>query len=207
MNFLRHDPPRKGELKRLQGFIAREVNRIASRVVAAKVKNVIATSGTAAALAAAASHLRKNGSRQRHGGLAQEMTRIAKRLARLPVSERRQIEGIGPRRAEIIVAGAMVYHELLDRCHLKGFRYSPLGLRDGLLAQMAAEHDRSTRSGKQIESERWESITRAVDSLSRGYETCARCARIRDVPVLGAAFGARASAGIPRVAFGGGDAL
>jgi exopolyphosphatase/guanosine-5'-triphosphate,3'-diphosphate pyrophosphatase len=56
----------------------------------------------------------------------------------------------------------MVYHELLDRCHLKGFRYSPLGLRDGLLAQMAAEYDRSTRSGKQIESERWESITKAV---------------------------------------------
>ena len=90
------------------------------------------------------------------------MTRLAKRLARLPVEERRKIEGIGLRRAEIVVAGAMVYQELLDRCHLKGFRYSPLGLRDGLLAQMAAEHDRSTRSGRQIESERWESITRAV---------------------------------------------
>ncbi len=161
--FLAHDPPRKGELKRLQGFVAREVNRVASRVVAAKVRNVIATSGTAAALAAAASHLRKNGSRQRTAVSRSEMTRLAKRLARLPVEERRQIEGIGPRRAEIVVAGAIVYHELLDRCHLKGFRYSPLGLRDGLLAQMAAEHDHSTRSGKQIESERWESITRAVE--------------------------------------------
>jgi exopolyphosphatase / guanosine-5'-triphosphate,3'-diphosphate pyrophosphatase len=160
--FLRHDPPRKGELKRLQGFVAREVNRVAARVVAAKVKNVIATSGTAAALAAAASHLRKNGSRQRMVVSRGEMTRLAQRLARLPVDERRKIEGIGPRRAEIVVAGAMVYHELLDRCHLKGFRYSPLGLRDGLLSQMAAEHDRSTRSGRQIESERWESIKRAV---------------------------------------------
>lgn len=160
--FLRHDPPRKGELKRLQGFVAREVNRVAARVVAAKVKNVIATSGTAAALAAAASHLRKNGSRQRTVVSRAEMTRLAQRLARLPVDERRKIEGIGPRRAEIVIAGAAVYHELLDRCHLKGFRYSPLGLRDGLLAQMAAEYDRSTRSGKQIESERWESITKAV---------------------------------------------
>src|SRR6266705_4802767 len=91
------------------------------------------------------------------------MTRIAKRLARLPVAERRKIEGIGPRRAEIIVAGATVYHELLERLDLKGFRYSPLGLRDGVLAQMAADYDRSTRSGKQIESERWESILKAVD--------------------------------------------
>jgi len=160
--FLRHDPPRKGELKRLQGFVAREVNRVSARIVAARVKNVIATSGTAAALAAAASHLRKNGSRQRTMVFGVEMARITKRLARLSLDQRRQIEGIGLRRAEIIVAGAVVYHELFDRCRLKTFRYSPLGLRDGLLAQMAAEHDRSTRSGKQIESERWQSITRAV---------------------------------------------
>lgn len=160
--FLSHDPPRKGELKRMQGFITREVNRIAARVVAAKVNAVIATSGTAAALAAAASHLRKNGARQGNAVSRAEMARIAKRLARLPIDHRSQIEGIGPRRAEIIVAGAFVYHELLERCHLKGFRYSSLGLRDGLLAQMAAEHDRSTRSGRQIESERWESITCAV---------------------------------------------
>jgi len=159
--FLRHDPPRKGELKRLQGFVAREVNRIAARIVAAKVKNVIATSGTAAALAAVSSHLRKEPP-QRSAVSAADMTRIAKRLSRLPVAQRRQIEGIGLRRAEIIVAGAAVYHELLDRCHLKGFRYSPLGLRDGLLAQMAAEYGGSTRSGKQLESERWESITNAI---------------------------------------------
>jgi exopolyphosphatase/guanosine-5'-triphosphate,3'-diphosphate pyrophosphatase len=51
----------------------------------------------------------------------------------------------------------------LDRLHLNSFRYSPLGLRDGILAQMAADYDRSTRSGRQVESERWESIMKAVD--------------------------------------------
>ncbi len=160
--FLRHDPARKGELKRLRGFVAREVGRIGARIAAARVKNVIATSGTAAALAAVATRLRRGGSRRPVVSRA-EMTRIAKRLARLPVAERRKIEGIGPRRAEIIVAGAMVYHELLDLLHLKAFRYSPLGLRDGTLAQMAADYDRSTLSGRQIESERWESIMKAVD--------------------------------------------
>src|SRR5580700_5785197 len=160
--FLRHDPARKGELKRLRGFIARELNRASGRFSAARITNVVATSGTAAALATVAAHLRRRDQRQRLVVSRAEMTRISKRLARIPVAERRKIEGIGLRRAEIIVAGAMVYHELLDHFHLKGFRYSPLGLRDGLLAQMAAEHDRSTRSGRQIESERWESITRAV---------------------------------------------
>src|SRR5205807_4882937 len=91
------------------------------------------------------------------------MKRIAKLISRLPLEERKKINGIGPRRAEIIVAGAIVYHELVERCQLRSFRYSPLGLRDGVLAQMAADYDRSTRSGKQIESERWESILKAVD--------------------------------------------
>src|SRR5579859_5553353 len=161
--FLRHDPVRKGELKRLRGFVAREVDRIATRIAAARIKNVIATSGTAAALAAVATHLRRGTGRQRAIVSQAEMTRIAKRLSRIPVAERRKIEGIGPRRAEIIVAGALVYNELMERCHLRMFRYSPLGLRDGILAQMAADYDRSTRSGKQIESERWESIMKAVD--------------------------------------------
>jgi exopolyphosphatase/guanosine-5'-triphosphate,3'-diphosphate pyrophosphatase len=161
--FLPHDPPRKGELKRLRGFVAREVNRVTDRIPSAKIKGVIATSGTAAALAAVAMHLRRGKTRRRPIVTRAEMTRIAKRLARLPVAERRKIEGIGPRRAEIIVAGATVYHELLDRLHLSGFRYSPLGLRDGVLAQMAADYDRSTRSGRQIESERWESILNAIE--------------------------------------------
>ena len=161
--FLRHDPSRKGELKRLGGFVAREVNRIANRIGSARVKNVIATSGTAAALATAAAHLSRRKTRNRHLVTRVEMARLTKRLARLPVAERREIQGIGPRRAEIIVAGATVYRELLDRLHLTGFRYSPLGLRDGILAQMAADYDRSTRSGRQIESERWESILNAVD--------------------------------------------
>jgi len=161
--FLPHDPPRKGELKRLRGFIAREINRVAVRIAGARIQNVIATSGTAAALAAVAIHMRRGGSRERPLVTKAEMARTAKRLARLPLEERRNIEGIGPRRAEIIVAGAIVYHELLDRFHLQCFRYSPLGLRDGILAQMAADYDRTTRSGRQIESERWESILKAVD--------------------------------------------
>jgi len=161
--FLRHDPVRKGELKRLRGFVTREVNRIVNRIGTGRVRNVIATSGTAAALAAVASHLRHGSNRERMMVSRTEMSLIANRLSRLPVTERRKIEGIGPRRAEIVVAGAIVYHELLDRLRLKGFRYSPLGLRDGILAQMAADYDRSTRSGKQIESERWESILKAVD--------------------------------------------
>src|SRR6267142_6975746 len=55
--FLAHDPPRKGELERMRGFVGREMGRIQDRIRSARVRAVIATSGTAAALAAVSSHL------------------------------------------------------------------------------------------------------------------------------------------------------
>jgi exopolyphosphatase/guanosine-5'-triphosphate,3'-diphosphate pyrophosphatase len=135
-DFLTHDPPRKGELQ----------------------------PGTAAALAGVSAHLaRQRKLRPGPKVTRDHMHRIVKLLTRLPLDQRAKVPGIGPRRAEIICAGAVVYGELLDRCHLAGFRYSPLGLRDGILAQMAAEYDHRTRSGRAIESERWESIKRAVE--------------------------------------------
>jgi len=158
--FLQHDPPRKSELKRLRGFVAREIGRISARIQRAHPGIVLATSGTADSLAAVCRGLYK----VKGAGVSRtQMRGIAKMLTRLPLDERRKLSGVGPRRAEIIPAGAVVYSEILDKCQLRGFRYSPLGLRDGLLAQMAAEYDRSTRSGQQIESERADSIRAAVE--------------------------------------------
>jgi exopolyphosphatase / guanosine-5'-triphosphate,3'-diphosphate pyrophosphatase len=160
--FLRHDPPRKSELKRLSEFVAREMTRIQDRIKSARVGAVIATSGTAAALAGVAG--RVAGKRRPTSYAPREtIRRIAKQLSRQSLEQRKKVPGIGPRRAEIICAGAVVFAELLERCHLPGYRYSALGLRDGILAQMAADYDRSTRSGRAIESERWESIKRAVE--------------------------------------------
>jgi exopolyphosphatase/guanosine-5'-triphosphate,3'-diphosphate pyrophosphatase len=162
--FLVHDPPRKGELKQMQGFIARELARASKKILASRVKVGIATSGTAAALAEGGSQLiGRSGGRSPQVVSKADMRKVARRLSRMPLEERIRVKGIGPRRAEIIVAGAAVYQAVMDRCGLRTFRYSPLGLRDGLLAQMAADYDRSTRSGRQIESERWDSLKNAVE--------------------------------------------
>jgi exopolyphosphatase/guanosine-5'-triphosphate,3'-diphosphate pyrophosphatase len=157
--FLHHDPPRKSELESLRGFITRELRRVAMRIIKQRIVTVIATSGTAASLAAVCQVLSKN---EASSVTRAQMRRIAKRIARSNIDQRRRMNGIGPRRAEIIVAGAIVYSELLEQCRLRGFRYSPLGLRDGLLAQMAAEHDRGARPSKQIESERRDSLQAAL---------------------------------------------
>jgi exopolyphosphatase/guanosine-5'-triphosphate,3'-diphosphate pyrophosphatase len=162
-DFLHHDPPRKSEMRQLRGLIAREVGRVKPRIIHAKPKVVIATSGTAEALATVSHTLYRTKSQRAMTVTHLQMRKTAKMLTRLNVEDRRKIHGIGLRRAEIIVAGAAVFSELLDRCKLGGFRFSPLGLRDGLLAQMAADYDHATRSGRQVESERQDSILAAVE--------------------------------------------
>jgi exopolyphosphatase / guanosine-5'-triphosphate,3'-diphosphate pyrophosphatase len=161
-DFLLHDPPRKSELAQLRGLISREADRVADRIAGPRPKVVIATSGTAEALATACHSMYRTKSQRAMTVTHVQVRNIAKMLARLTVEQRRKIPGIGVRRAEIIIAGAAVYSELLDRYGLGGFRFSPLGLRDGLLAQMAADYDHATRSGKQVEYERRDSLLASV---------------------------------------------
>src|SRR5689334_411091 len=83
--FFRHDPPRKPELQRLGAFTAREIGRIAPRIARARPKLVIATSGTAAALADACHALYKTRGARSTYVSRDQLSRIAKMLARLPV--------------------------------------------------------------------------------------------------------------------------
>jgi exopolyphosphatase/guanosine-5'-triphosphate,3'-diphosphate pyrophosphatase len=161
--FLHHDPPKKKELERLREFIAEEVGRVEKRIAADHVQITIATSGTAAALAGL---WRSRASNNPNTVPRPAVQDLARELGRETLPERLALPGIGPRRAEIIIAGANVFAELLARLRLPSFRYSPLGLRDGLLAQMVADYDRETRFRHQIESQRQNALVDAGKHFS-----------------------------------------
>ncbi|HMH13784.1 MAG TPA: Ppx/GppA phosphatase family protein [Edaphobacter sp.] len=168
--FLQTDPPQKEDVARLKQFIDRELRKAERKLGIPRVGLVIATSGTAAALAEASGHVRKSrvGKKSlakkrldRVGALtadSPDVRRLADRLVKMNNEDRAAVPGIGPRRSEIIVGGALVYANLMERLGLKGFRYSPLGLRDGMLAQMLAEVDLRTSVHQKIESERWAGV-------------------------------------------------
>ncbi len=154
--FLHHDPPKKRELERLREFINEEVARIKPRLTTPRPETVIATSGTAAALASVAAARQRGSKRKLAVVSSATVHKLARELQKYSLQQRVGIPGIGPRRAEIITAGAAVFAELMN--HLPGFRYSPLGLRDGLLAQMAADYGEGGPVRKRIESERWNAL-------------------------------------------------
>lgn len=158
------DPPAAESIDRMRQLIRRELRRGTKRFTGLSRVDVIATSGTAAALAEAGMALimkARTGKGRIHGGrvaTTPEVHRLANRLQKMSNAQRGQMPGIGPRRAEIIVAGAIVYAELLEHLGLPGFRYSDLGLRDGMIAQMLAEQNTHTSVHHQLEEDRWESI-------------------------------------------------
>lgn len=165
--FLAVDPAPPEELARMRRLIARELRRAHRRVKPGKVQLVIGTSGTAAALAEACAAIAaksgKSSKAQRRlasGGIAPTVVvrKLAAKISRMTLPEREAVAGIGPRRAEIIIAGAQVFAELLESFNLPGFRYSSLGLRDGILAQMLAAQDNRAAAHRQFEIERWESV-------------------------------------------------
>jgi exopolyphosphatase/guanosine-5'-triphosphate,3'-diphosphate pyrophosphatase len=174
--FLQTDPPPAEGLAQMRQLIARELKRAQRRLQPLNVPLVIATSGTAAALAEACTAAGKAAGKTRQTKTRQtpvprklsagmdgvaptaEVRKLAARIAKMALPEREAVPGIGPRRAEIIVAGAQVYAELLEVFSLPGFRYSALGLRDGILAQMLAEQDARAAVHTEFEHERWESV-------------------------------------------------
>jgi exopolyphosphatase/guanosine-5'-triphosphate,3'-diphosphate pyrophosphatase len=157
--FLRHDPPTAEEIAHMRQFLQRELRRAERKLVGHGVQMVFATSGTAAALSDA---IRASGKGKRRAGAERTKTelvrKLTEKLTRISNVQRAMVPGIGPRRSEIIVAGAHVYTALLERLHLSGFRYSPVGLRDGILALMHAETEQRTSAHHRFEEERWASV-------------------------------------------------
>lgn len=161
--FLLHDPPKKTELEQMRSLIDREISRIQKRILAARVQMTIATSGTSAALSGLyAAKMRGYDETKPHTVPHAAVSKLLKDLSRRNLAERQALPGIGPRRAEIIIAGAMVFAELMDLCRLRSFRYLPLGLRDGLLAQIMADYSASSLMRERVESERHDALVAAA---------------------------------------------
>ena len=176
--FLSADPAPADGLARMKQLISRELRRAHRKIEPGRAPQVIATSGTAAALSdawmagaiegkglsgkGAAKSGGQRGGKSKSAAMgmvpAAAVRKLANKLSKMSLPEREAVSGIGPRRAEIIVAGTQVYAELLESFGLAGFRYSPLGLRDGILAQMLAGQDARAKAHREFEHERWESV-------------------------------------------------
>jgi exopolyphosphatase / guanosine-5'-triphosphate,3'-diphosphate pyrophosphatase len=108
--FLEHDPPEEDEVKALFDDAGRIVRSEVPDELREETEHGIAVAGTATSLAAIDQELDPYDPERVHGyrlGLA-SCDEILRRLASLPLAERRELPGLHPDRAPTIVAGAAI---------------------------------------------------------------------------------------------------
>src|SRR5579884_370932 len=138
--FLKTDPPDAEELHRLQSYIDEKFLSFHKLHGSEKFDRTIATSATAAAIVCAANAVprTKREEADRLRATINQVRDLYATVASSSLAARRRIAGIGPRRAEIIVAGTAVFLRVLETFGLRSLFYCAAGVRDGIIADLAA---------------------------------------------------------------------
>src|SRR4051812_1477746 len=138
--FVRSDPLREKHWKQMKDEIDRTI-RGAFRQEAHRAEIMIGSGGTFTALA----HMSKWQREGRHGSVQgyvltpAEIIHLLDRLREAPLETRRQMPGLSPDRADIILAGTSVISRLVRRLGTQQILVNERGLRDGILLHMISE--------------------------------------------------------------------
>jgi exopolyphosphatase / guanosine-5'-triphosphate,3'-diphosphate pyrophosphatase len=163
--FLEDDPPTARQLHQMQEFIREKLDEPVKRLGHPAWDRAIATSATASAVASAVTRVgrsrREEVDRQRVP--ASQVRTLYRKLAELNLAGRRKVTGIGPRRAEIIVPGVAVLSIFLEEFQLLSVYYSRAGVRDGIIADLAARNVGAELSRLSRDQRR------EVESMARRY--------------------------------------
>ena len=138
--FLRSDPPTDLELHQMNEYIEEKLSAPVSKIGRGRFDRVIATSASAAAIVCAVNRVpraRRDDADRLRASTAQ-IRRLYRQLSAENLAGRRRILGIGPRRAEIIVAGVAVFLKVLEKFQQPALSYSAAGVRDGIIADLAS---------------------------------------------------------------------
>lgn len=138
--FLRHDPPSPVELHRMEQFIDDKFEPARQSIRSRKFDRMIATSATAAAIVSTIHRVPKSEreTAERLKASRSQIRKLYKELISRSVEERRKLPGIGPRRAEIIIAGVATFLRVMEALETDSLYYSIAGVRDGIVADLAA---------------------------------------------------------------------
>ena len=145
--FIRSDPPAPNELDALRSAINSSLERSASELREQSWDHTTATSGTALAISAALNRAAIVNLR--------ELKHLNERLAALTLAERRNVAGLSPQRADIIIAGGMVLEEIMKTLGIESLSFCVWSLREGVIIDRLREWERSSMArptGQKIDS-------------------------------------------------------
>ncbi|HUA18961.1 MAG TPA: Ppx/GppA phosphatase family protein [Bryobacteraceae bacterium] len=163
--FLKTDPPTPLELHRMNEYIEEKLAAPVRRIGAGPFDRAIATSATAAAIVCAVNRVARSRREEadRLKASVAQIRRFFRDVRTLNLAARRKVQGIGPNRAELIVAGAAVFLRALEMFQQPALHYSAAGVRDGIIADLASRNVGRERSMLNRDQRR------TVEQMARRY--------------------------------------
>lgn len=137
--FLPSDPPEQDELQQLSQYLDEKIQEVRASFGPDPIHLSIGTSSTALALVCAILEIPRS-SRERVAGRTVQLHQVQalyERLASMPLRVRRELVGIGPRRAEIILPGVALFRHALEIFGIDTLQVSNAGVREGIVVDLA----------------------------------------------------------------------
>lgn len=146
--FLASDPPAPEELARARAWIRDQMaSWFADQAKeAASLERVVAVAGTATTVVSIRECMETYDSSRVHKARVsrQELLEVYERLAALPLSARKKVVGLDPKRAPVMVAGLLILLEVLDFAGIDAFTVSETDILHGIT--LAVSHEAYEKS-------------------------------------------------------------
>ena len=134
-------------------FIREQVDRYIEHIVEQGFDRVIGTSGTILSLGTVATAVDRGSVPQEVRNLrvpAKSLRRLRKTAVEMDLEERMHLPGLDPRRADLMVAGAILLDTLLKELGAEEITLCDLALREGVLLDYIHQHRKRHRAGRSL---------------------------------------------------------
>jgi exopolyphosphatase/guanosine-5'-triphosphate,3'-diphosphate pyrophosphatase len=131
--FFDHDPPKRRESDALREHVRGTLSSVLEAFGGGPYR-IFGIGGTVRSLARASIEFREYPVRRVHGYLLYEndIDALEELLGEMPAARRRSVTGIGGDRADVVLAGIVVFSELLRAVKAEGIVVSGTGIREGI---------------------------------------------------------------------------
>jgi exopolyphosphatase/guanosine-5'-triphosphate,3'-diphosphate pyrophosphatase len=178
--FVQSDPLSSGNERRLIKHLNREMGAYLDQIAARGFDRVIGTSGTILSLGAMASS-DENGIVEDLRNLtvsAKALHKLRKRIVESEIEERLRIPAMDPRRADLSVAGSVLFDTIVRRLGADEFTLCDLALREGLVLDYIHRNSAKIRKAERYPDVRRRSVIELGERCGYWSEHAQQVARL-----------------------------
>ncbi|MEE8324356.1 MAG: Ppx/GppA phosphatase family protein [Candidatus Humimicrobiaceae bacterium] len=137
--FIKGTMPERDELDRLESYIRSSIREVIINIPEKEDMSIVGVAGTITTLAAIDLELEEYDSKKIHGHELsfEQINRMYKTLCKTDLIDRKQITGLAPGRADIIISGTAILLEILKMLDKKIVIVSEQDILDGIIYSLA----------------------------------------------------------------------